>query len=319
MTIEHAPSTQIVLADKLPAGFLAGLLIATSAALFWSFHQVTFFQNTVPDFISSWFSFLPYANSAVSYIYFGMAKVLVCAIPFIAVEFFADPSKRFRLRELYLFPLFLWGMYFALTTFVIFLAVKIQAFLGIVPLLERFGFGLTAQILVWIIVTDFVIYWYHRLEHSIPFLWQFHSTHHAIEDLNSINQYGHWLEGMVRFFMVTLPVSVFISTPVLTASVIGLIYTVWAVYNHSDVSALRLPKWLTPIFADNVYHRYHHGVKPEYHNSNYSNMFAFWDYLFGTQNMPKGDSFPATGLGYLPPPKSIKDFLIHPWGLIKKK
>ncbi len=246
-----------------------------------------------------------------------MAKVLICALPFVFVEFYFDSSKKSRIRELYLFPIFLWIAYFVMSCVVLFIGMKIQRALDITPLFDRLNLSYWSQVAIWIIITDFVIYWYHRLEHTIPFLWTFHSTHHAIEDLNSINQYGHWFEGMVRFFMVTLPVAIFVATPVLDATVIAAIYAVWAVYNHCDRIEARLPKFLTCLFADNVYHRYHHGIEKKYHNSNYANMFSIWDRMFGTQTIPVGNDFPDTGLGYLPPPKNLKEYLAHPFSTKK--
>ena len=35
-----------------------------------------------------------------------------------------------------------------------------------------------------ILLSDFCVYWGHRLQHRVPFLWRFHSIHHSAEHLD---------------------------------------------------------------------------------------------------------------------------------------
>lgn len=35
-----------------------------------------------------------------------------------------------------------------------------------------------------ILLSDFLIYWGHRLQHRVPILWRFHSIHHSAEHLD---------------------------------------------------------------------------------------------------------------------------------------
>lgn len=40
------------------------------------------------------------------------------------------------------------------------------------------------QAIEMIVLSDFCIYWAHRLQHKVPFLWRFHSIHHSAEHLD---------------------------------------------------------------------------------------------------------------------------------------
>jgi sterol desaturase/sphingolipid hydroxylase (fatty acid hydroxylase superfamily) len=303
--------TKIYQAKKLLSGSLyAGLLIIFSAILFRAFNESDLLGHFIPMELAN---LVGKGGSIVYFVYFSLAKILVMAVPFVIVEILLDSAKRSQIGKLYLFPIFLWIASLFLSCSVIYLSVKIQKFLGITPLLSLTNIPYWLHVTVWIVAIDFFGYWFHRLEHSIPFLWQFHATHHAIKELNSINQYEHWFEGMFRFFLVTLPVSAFIVTPVLEYSIIALIYPVWVVYTHCDISQISLHKWLRRLFADNFYHRLHHGVEPGYYNKNFANMFSFWDWLFGTQIMPIGEVFPEAGLLYLRSPQNLAEYITHPF------
>jgi len=43
------------------------------------------------------------------------------------------------------------------------------------------------QILMICLSLSFYKYWMHRLQHSVPFLWELHSYHHRVTDLQATN------------------------------------------------------------------------------------------------------------------------------------
>jgi len=47
--------------------------------------------------------------------------------------------------------------------------------------------GILAFPLIPILLSDFLYYWFHRLQHAVPLLWRFHAVHHAIEELSIAN------------------------------------------------------------------------------------------------------------------------------------
>jgi sterol desaturase/sphingolipid hydroxylase (fatty acid hydroxylase superfamily) len=290
-------------------GWLAAVAVVCSAALFFALVHRPFFGTRIPKRLAQ----LGNLGTALNYVYGNVLSLFALAVPFVVIEL-RSRRKRGGVRRRYLFPTAIWLIYFILSCSVMFIATRIQGALKIVPVTERMHLSYGLQVVLWIIVSDFGIYWEHRLEHRSTVLWKLHSTHHSITDLNSINQYTHWFEGIIRFVGVTLPVSVFVATPVLTQSAIALIYSTWAVYEHSDAPELQLPRHFRLVLADNSYHHYHHAVEERFHNRNFGHLFSVWDRMYGTQVMPeRGNEFPATGLSDLRAPVTAFEYACHPF------
>lgn len=296
---------------KQPSGVLPVGLVLASSSMLWMFHRLHFTNEWIPGKFTAVFGSLHWAGSAAREVYFSLLKIVICAAPFVLCETLFDKSKILKCRRHYLFPIRIWTISLSLSCVSIFVGVKIRLLVGITPLLDRFSLSNPVKVMIWILAIDFLGYLCHRLEHRVPLLWRIHSTHHAIENLNSINQYSHWFESMVRILLVTTPLALLSTTPALELTVVTSVYAIWTAYTHCDRPEARLPKWATHVLIDNVYHRYHHGKEEGYHDSNYGNMFSFWDRLFGTITSPTGDDFPETGLNYLPPPKNLKAYMSH--------
>ena len=96
------------------------------------------------------------------------------------------------------------------------------------------------QITEVILLTDLLIYWGHRLQHRIPFLWCFHSIHHSAEHLDwlAANR-EHPLDTIYTVTLVNLPVFLLGFPLELLAGFIGF-RGLWAVFIHSNV---RLADW----------------------------------------------------------------------------
>lgn len=253
-------------------------------------------------------------GTLAQYSVIGFASFVAGVIPFAVIEVLSrqGEARIARLRS-YAFPLLIWACFYILSCSVVALTAlfKKATSFGITEL--PFEVPFVVHVILFILLIDFFGYWFHRLEHTSRFLWQFHATHHSLTHLNAVNQYGHWFEGLFRFFAVYVPVSLLLPTPDLSASSIAVIWGVWTRYVHTDVPQLALPAPLRHVFVDNVFHHHHHGVERRFHDSNYGFLLTIWDRLFGTLNMPKDNAFPETGLSYLPPPASPRDYLFHPF------
>jgi len=130
-----------------------------------------------------------------------------------------------------------------------------------------------------LVITDFVWYWYHRLGHEVRFLWAVHSLHHQSENYNiSVGFRISIFQYLVRTcFWIALPILGF------SADVIVLVLVGHALYQlllHTQV----IPKlgFVEKIMVTPSTHRVHHGVNDVYLDKNYGGMFVIWDRLFGT-------------------------------------
>jgi sterol desaturase/sphingolipid hydroxylase (fatty acid hydroxylase superfamily) len=164
------------------------------------------------------------------------------------------------------------------------------------------GHGLTiaAMIVVPLFIHDCWFYWAHRLEHSVPVLWEFHRLHHSDERMNSSTwARDHFLQEGWRSFFSVFTLGLIIDLSLKEAEEAAFYSTVFLVglsmFYHSAIR-VHLP-WLDRIVVTPQVHRIHHSVDAEHHNRNFADALPIFDIVFGTYYRPAREQFPATGLG----------------------
>lgn len=161
----------------------------------------------------------------------------------------------------------------------------------------RFGswLGPVGSGFVYLMLYDFFYYWFHRLEHSVPWMWAMHRLHHSDPAVNvSTALRVHWIEEPFRVIFLYLPLAIVTDLPPLESGAIGFFFGIWIFFIHANV---RLPLGpLSVLIAGPQVHRIHHSREPKHYNRNFAAFFPFWDRLFGTYWAPGRDEYPETGL-----------------------
>jgi sterol desaturase/sphingolipid hydroxylase (fatty acid hydroxylase superfamily) len=144
------------------------------------------------------------------------------------------------------------------------------------------------------VVWDLWQYWIHRLQHAHPFLWETHKFHHSETALNSIVQAKHHILHHI-LFLALYPFVMLLFGSLMPHVIAGfLMFRIWGFINHANI---RLNFGiLTPIISGPQWHRIHHSIYKEHHDSNFAAFFPFIDILFGTYYKPRKDEYPSTGL-----------------------
>jgi sterol desaturase/sphingolipid hydroxylase (fatty acid hydroxylase superfamily) len=126
-------------------------------------------------------------------------------------------------------------------------------------------------------------YTVHWSEHKVKWMWKFHLIHHTdtYVDTTSANRH-HPGESVFRFIFTTIGV-LLIGTPMWIVFLYQSLSVVLSQFNHANIS---LPRWLDKgmswvIVSPNM-HKVHHHFQLPYTDSNYGNIFAIWDHVFGT-------------------------------------
>jgi sterol desaturase/sphingolipid hydroxylase (fatty acid hydroxylase superfamily) len=132
------------------------------------------------------------------------------------------------------------------------------------------------------LASDLLIYWGHRLQHRVGFLWRFHSVHHSAEHLDWLAAYReHPLDTVYTLGLVNLPLFV-VGFPIETLSSFLAFRGLWAVYIHSNV---RLPIGpLRVLVGAPELHHWHHARDRD--AGNYANLSPLMDVIFGTYRCP---------------------------------
>jgi sterol desaturase/sphingolipid hydroxylase (fatty acid hydroxylase superfamily) len=149
--------------------------------------------------------------------------------------------------------------------------------------LHWFSLPAWARLALAFLLFDAWMYWWHRLNHRIPFLWRFHRTHHSDPkmDVTTAN----------RFHIGEISLSSVLRVPVI--ALLGLHLWELALYemvmfgvvqlHHANIALpVGLDRTLRALIVTPFIHKVHHSRWQQETDSNYSSLFSFWDRLFST-------------------------------------
>lgn len=142
------------------------------------------------------------------------------------------------------------------------------------------------QAILFLVLSDFMLYWTHRMFHGGGF-WKYHAIHHSSEDLD-------WISAArfhpVNLFLGTVAVDVILLMAGISPNImiwVGPFTTFHSAFVHANLNWTLGP--LKYVIATPVFHRWHHTSVAEGGETNFAGTFPLWDILFGTFRMPEGE------------------------------
>lgn len=138
------------------------------------------------------------------------------------------------------------------------------------------------QALEVLLLSDFLIYWGHRLQHKVDFLWRFHKVHHSAEHLDWLAAHReHPIDSIYTIGLINLPAFI-MGFPLESIAGVIAFRGIWAIYIHSNV---RLPIGpLRILIGAPELHHWHHDL--DRRAGNYANISPIMDIIFGTYKCP---------------------------------
>lgn len=178
------------------------------------------------------------------------------------------------------------------------------------------GFGplaqlpLWAQALVFLVVSDFLLYWFHRLYHGAK-MWKYHAIHHSSTELD-------WISA-ARFHPINILFgTVLVDVALLLAGIspnvmlwVGPFTTASSAFVHANLNWTLGP--FKYVMAGPVFHRWHHTAADRGGSSNFAGTFPIWDLMFGTWYMPKGELPDEYGVDDKNFPESFGGQMLYPF------
>ncbi len=181
------------------------------------------------------------------------------------------------------------------------ITIQILQFLG-GPVDAETGWmrGLLAAVLLFL-AQDLGRYCNHYLHHESRCLWPFHAVHHSAEVMTPITfMRAHPFYYAVQAVIISVLVGL-VSALVLWG-LIGRIEN-WIIYagalafnayvffganiRHSHIW-LSYGRVMEHVLISPAQHQIHHSSDPKHHDKNYGEVFAIWDWIFGTLYVPDG-------------------------------
>jgi len=134
-----------------------------------------------------------------------------------------------------------------------------------------------------VLLLDYTLWHWHRINHVVPFFWRFHLVHHVDRDMDASTalrfHFGeHALSIGWRVLQVMAigpsPDAIWIFHALLVASIL---------FHHSNTRLpLRLERFLVRLVVTPRMHGIHHSDWRNETDSNWSSLFSCWDYLHRT-------------------------------------
>lgn len=147
---------------------------------------------------------------------------------------------------------------------------------------------LLTGILLDFLVLDLWIYFWHRANHRLPFLWRFHEVHHLDENLD-VSSALRFHFGEVALSSIARAVFIIaLAIPLRSVVVFETIVTVAAIFHHSNIKLPeRFELLLSKLVVTPSIHFVHHHALRSDTDSNYATVLSIWDRLFRTRSTTK--------------------------------
>ncbi len=132
-----------------------------------------------------------------------------------------------------------------------------------------------------ILLLDFWTYWWHRFNHTLPFLWRFHKVHHSdpFMDVTTANRFH--LGEIVLSSLLRIPVLFLVGATLGELAVYETLLFANTQIHHANIGlSARADKILRIFVASPDMHKVHHSRWLSETNSNYTSLFSAWDRIF---------------------------------------
>ncbi|WP_245952733.1 sterol desaturase family protein [Chitinophaga skermanii] len=183
------------------------------------------------------------------------------------------------------------NLFFTLTTAIVNLAfafaiIEAAQFTGS----RQFGLLYLLSIPVWlhallaIMMMDFLgAYLVHLVQHKVAWMWHFHKIHHIDNAIDATTALRHHpVESVFRVIALLIAI-ITMGIPVWMVMLYQTISAFMSQFNHANIKLPRwMDSWLSWIIVSPDMHKVHHSKRQVETDSNYANIFSFWDRLFGT-------------------------------------
>lgn len=186
--------------------------------------------------------------------------------------------------------------------------------------------------LIMILTLDFCKYWAHRLHHETEILWPFHALHHSAEVLTPLTaNRNHPVFLILRALIYTVIVG-FVQAVMLFALMgkievltIGTVNAGYFLFNAFGANLRHSHVWLSygrvleHVFISPAQHHIHHSIERKHYNKNYGEVFAIWDWMFGSLYVPESYEDIKVGLSdedgnrIEQPYPTLRSALFHPF------
>ena len=175
------------------------------------------------------------------------------------------------------------------------LSISILTYAWLANKVALFHFETTIWTYVIAFITlDFAGYWVHRWSHHINLFWNLHVIHHSSEEFNLACALRQSISELVKVFAFLLLPAALLGVPAKVIAIVAPLQLFAQFWYHTR--HINKMGFLEKIIVTPSHHRVHHAINKEYLDKNLSQIFIFWDKLFGTFQEELPDVPPVYGI-----------------------
>ena len=140
------------------------------------------------------------------------------------------------------------------------------------------------QIVIGVMLLDFFgAYLVHWVEHKVKFMWKFHLVHHSDTTVDVTTGLRHHPGEAIFRMVFTIMGVIVVGAPIWIVFFYQTMSVAFTHYNHANIKLpKRLDNTLSFVFVTPDMHKVHHHYTQPLTDTNYGNIFAIWDRVFGT-------------------------------------
>jgi sterol desaturase/sphingolipid hydroxylase (fatty acid hydroxylase superfamily) len=163
---------------------------------------------------------------------------------------------------------------------------------------------------------DLAFYYWHIVNHQVPFFWRFHNVHHIDPDLDVSTGFRfHFGEVAMSAVFRVVQVSV-IGISGWAFAVYELVFQANTLFHHSNLRLpIRFERLLNKMLVTPRMHGIHHSQVQRENNSNFGVVFPWWDRVHRTLGLNIAQAEIAIGIaGYSQPDDNqLQNALLMPF------
>jgi sterol desaturase/sphingolipid hydroxylase (fatty acid hydroxylase superfamily) len=145
-------------------------------------------------------------------------------------------------------------------------------------------FPIWVELIIAILALDFAAqYVVHYLLHKIPFMWRFHMIHHSDTTIDATSATRHHPGDYAFREIFALIMIVIFGIPLAYYLFYRMATVFFGYLTHANFSfPKKIDQFLSYVFITPDMHKFHHHHEMPWTDTNFGNIFSFWDRIFGT-------------------------------------
>lgn len=151
------------------------------------------------------------------------------------------------------------------------------------------------QLLLILLICEYAHYWYHRQSHRKKSLWHFHTIHHGVQRVYSVNSARfHVIDIIFNMLAYLIPLSLFGVNSEVFYGFLAL-NSVTGLLEHANIRFEA--GYLNYFFNTAQLHRWHHSEVSRESQTNFGKVLCVWDLVHGTHFLPANRQVGTVGIG----------------------